>query len=105
VVKPGGTGGRAAVPGIVVGGKTGSSQNPHGDLTHSLFVCCAPVDSPVIAMAVVVENAGHGGSVAAPIAGAVLRYFFSHTDEGIALVEKYAAERTRSASQRRSAGL
>ena len=40
-------------------------------------------------MAVVVENAGHGGTVAAPIAGAVLRYFFEQTEEGLALVEHY----------------
>ena len=35
---------------------------------HALFVAFAPVDDPVIAIAVIVENGGHGGSVAAPIA-------------------------------------
>jgi penicillin-binding protein 2 len=89
VIKPGGTGGRAAVKGIPVGGKTGSAQNPHGELTHGLFVCCAPVTDPVIAMCVVVENAGHGGSVAAPIAGAVLRHFFAFTEEGRAVAAQY----------------
>jgi penicillin-binding protein 2 len=82
VLKEHGTGGRAAVPGIVVGGKTGSAQNPHGDKTHAVFVACAPLDDPVIAIAVAVENAGHGGSVAAPIAGDILRYFFAETEEG-----------------------
>ncbi|NLD92578.1 MAG: penicillin-binding protein 2 [Fibrobacter sp.] len=77
-----GTGGRAAVPGIAVGGKTGSAQNPHGEKTHAVFVACAPVDNPVVAIAVAVENAGHGGSVAAPIAGHILRYFFAETEEG-----------------------
>jgi penicillin-binding protein 2 len=95
VIKPGGTAGRAAVQGIEVGGKTGSAQNPHGELTHGLFIGCAPVDEPVIAICVVVENAGHGGSVGAPIAGAVLRSFFAVTDEGIATVQKYA-EKTKS---------
>jgi penicillin-binding protein 2 len=89
VMIPGGTGGRAAVPGIPVGGKTGSAENPHGDLTHGLFVACAPVEDPIIAIAVVVENAGHGGSVAAPIAGEVLRTCFAQTEEGKLLVEKY----------------
>jgi penicillin-binding protein 2 len=89
VVEPGGTGGRAAVPDVPVGGKTGSAQNPQGEKTHALFVACAPIDDPVIAIAVVVENAGHGGSVAAPVAGAVLRYFFAETDEGKAIAEKY----------------
>ena len=35
---------------------------------HALFVAYAPADDPQIAIAVVVENGGHGGSVAAPIA-------------------------------------
>lgn len=72
----GGTGGRARVKGFRVGGKTGSAENPQGDITHALFVACAPVDSPVIAVAVVAENAGHGGSVAAPIAEKILRTYF-----------------------------
>jgi penicillin-binding protein 2 len=91
VLQPGGTGGRAAVPGVPVGGKTGSSQNPQGELTHALFVACAPVDDPVIAVAVVVENAGHGGSVAGPIAGDVLRYYFAETEEGRAVAERCKA--------------
>lgn len=86
VIRPGGTGGRASVLGVPVGGKTGSAENPQGDKTHALFVGCAPFDDPVIAIAVVVENAGHGGSIAAPIAGDVLRYFFAETDEGRAVV-------------------
>jgi penicillin-binding protein 2 len=68
-----GTGGRARVPGIWVGGKTGSAQNPHGELTHALFVGAAPLDAPSIAVAVVLENAGGGGGKAAPIAGALIR--------------------------------
>jgi penicillin-binding protein 2 len=92
VVEPGGTGGRAAVPGIPVGGKTGSAENPQGELTHALFAACAPMDDPVIAVAVVLENAGHGGSVAAPIAGDVLRCFFRETEEGKLIAERYKAE-------------
>ncbi|HEX2956761.1 MAG TPA: penicillin-binding protein 2 [Chitinispirillaceae bacterium] len=88
VVKAGGTGGRAAVPGVPVGGKTGSAENPQGDKTHALVVAVAPVKNPVIAVAVVVENAGHGGSIAAPIAGEVLRYFFAETEEGKRIVEE-----------------
>lgn len=89
VVNPGGTGWRAGVQGVPVGGKTGSAQNPHGDLSHALFVGVAPLDNPVIAIAVVVENAGGGGAVAAPVAGDVLRYFFSETEEGKSISEKY----------------
>lgn len=88
VVNPGGTGWRASVPGLLVGGKTGSAENPHGDLTHALFVACAPVENPVIAISVVVENAGGGGAVAAPVAGNILRYFFSEIEEGKAVMEE-----------------
>lgn len=86
VVNPGGTGWRASVPGLLVGGKTGSAENPHGDLTHALFVACAPVENPVIAISVVLENAGGGGALAAPLAGDILRYFFSETDDGKAVL-------------------
>ncbi|MEK7330722.1 MAG: penicillin-binding transpeptidase domain-containing protein, partial [Candidatus Eisenbacteria bacterium] len=58
-----------------VAGKTGTAQNPHGE-DHALFVCYAPADHPTIALAFVVENSGHGGTVAAPLAGQTLRRLF-----------------------------
>jgi penicillin-binding protein 2 len=67
-----GTATTAKLPGIAVAGKTGTAQNPHGR-THALFVCFAPVEQPTIAIAIVAENAGHGGSVCAPLAAHVLR--------------------------------
>ncbi|MEN8259299.1 MAG: penicillin-binding protein 2, partial [Pseudomonadota bacterium] len=42
---------------------------------HALFIAFAPVDRPRIAIAVVVENGGHGGSVAAPIAAQVIKQY------------------------------
>lgn len=71
-----GTGTASRVQDVKVGGKTGTAQNPHGD-DHALFVCYAPADNPRIAMAFVIENSGHGGSIAAPMAGAVLRRLFA----------------------------
>lgn len=65
---PEGTGGAARVPGVVVAGKTGTAENPHGK-DHAWFIGFAPVDAPRIAVCVIVENAGFGGSVAAPIGG------------------------------------
>ncbi|MCP3867987.1 MAG: penicillin-binding protein 2 [Gammaproteobacteria bacterium] len=44
---------------------------------HALFVAFAPVEKPQIAVAVIVENGGHGGSVAAPIAGKLIEYHLS----------------------------
>jgi peptidoglycan glycosyltransferase len=67
-----GTGTTARLPGVVVAGKTGTATNPQGR-AHSWFVCFAPADHPRIAVAVIVENAGYGADVAAPIAREVLR--------------------------------
>lgn len=44
---------------------------------HALFVSFAPSDQPVLAVAVIVENGGHGGKVAAPIARKVFDYHFT----------------------------
>ncbi len=82
---PGGTAHQAAVKGFLVAGKTGTAQNPHGG-DHAWFVCYAPAEAPRIAVAVLVENAGHGGSIAAPVARKVLeKYFGVATDSTIAL--------------------
>jgi penicillin-binding protein 2 len=71
-----GTGTASRVPDVRVAGKTGTAQNPHGN-DHALFVCYAPAEKPTIALAFVIENSGHGGSVAAPMAGAVLKQVFA----------------------------
>jgi penicillin-binding protein 2 len=73
---PGGTGFRAQVPGITVCGKTGTSQNPHGE-DHSVFVAFAPKDDPKIAIAVYVQNAGQGARSAASIAGLMLEKYLT----------------------------
>jgi penicillin-binding protein 2 len=39
---------------------------------HALFIAFAPVHDPKIAVAIVAEHGGHGGSVAAPIAGEII---------------------------------
>ena len=75
VSDPTGTGGQSRVDSVSVAGKTGTAQNPHGK-PHALFICFAPVESPRIAIAVLVENAGHGSTAAAPIARKVLEGFF-----------------------------
>lgn len=66
VNEAGGTGSRARIPDITVCGKTGTVQNPQGE-DHSVFLSFAPLENPKIAMVVFVENAGWGGSWAAPI--------------------------------------
>ncbi|MCK5467437.1 MAG: peptidoglycan glycosyltransferase, partial [Cyclobacteriaceae bacterium] len=73
---PGGTGFRAAIPGIKVCGKTGTSQNPHGE-DHSVFVAFAPKDDPKIAISVYVQNAGQGARAAASIAGLMMEKYLT----------------------------
>lgn len=71
-----GTAWRARIPDIDWGGKTGTSQNPHGE-NHSLFVGMAPTDDPEIVVAVVVENAGYGGAWAAPISSLLVEKYIN----------------------------
>ena len=90
VTRPGGT---AAVAGAGAqyrfAGKTGTAQvvalkqnekyderrvqERHRD--HALFIAYAPADAPTIALAVLVENGGHGASAAAPLARTVLDFY------------------------------
>ena len=65
----------ANLPGIEVAGKTGTSQNPHGD-NHGWFITYAPYDNPEIAIAVLIENAGFGSTSAAPIASLLMEQYF-----------------------------
>ncbi|MBY0245534.1 MAG: penicillin-binding protein 2 [Sphingobacteriaceae bacterium] len=62
-----GTATESRIPNIIMCGKTGTVQNSHGK-NHSVFIGFAPRNNPKIALAVIVENGGYGGSYAAPIA-------------------------------------
>ena len=90
VTRPGGTAARAAAnAAYTFAGKTGTSQvigikqgeryneksinERHRD--HAMFIAYAPAENPKIALAVLVENSGTGGSTAAPIARQVFDYF------------------------------
>jgi penicillin-binding protein 2 len=89
VTRPGGTAARAGAGApYSVAAKTGTAQvvgmkqgekydekrvkEAHRD--HALFIAYAPADEPKIALAILVENGGHGGSTAAPIAREVFDY-------------------------------
>ncbi|HHY93972.1 MAG TPA: penicillin-binding protein 2 [Firmicutes bacterium] len=75
VTLPGGTaaGVFAGFP-VEVAGKTGTAQNPHGD-DHGWFVCYAPYQNPTIALAVLIEQGGHG-TAAAGVARQILASYF-----------------------------
>ena len=68
-------GGTAQVVAIKQGEKYVESRVAERNRDHALFIAYAPADDPKIAMAILVENGGHGGSVAGPIARTVLDYF------------------------------
>jgi peptidoglycan glycosyltransferase len=62
----------ARIQGVHVAGKTGTAENPAGP-PHGWFVGFAPAESPVVAVAVIIENAGQGGVDAAPLGGRVMQ--------------------------------
>ncbi|MEK6661794.1 MAG: penicillin-binding protein 2, partial [candidate division NC10 bacterium] len=80
-----GTGGRAKSTLVEIAGKTGTAQVVEmrgayvksGQLSyfirdHAWFVAYAPAENPVIAVAILVEHGGHGGSAAGPLAKKVI---------------------------------
>lgn len=93
VSEPGGTGSRARVAGVRVGGKTGTSQVVRLERTlgmaegaipkryrdHGWFAAVAPIEAPEIAVAVLVEHGLHGSTTAAPVAQRVLQRYFEKT--------------------------
>ena len=70
--------GRSADPkikGLIIGGKTGTAENPHGD-PHAWFIGFGKKDNQILTTVILIENGGHGGEIAAPIARiAYSRYF------------------------------
>ena len=75
----------AALPNISVAGKTGSAEVAGSRLTHGWFICFAPYENPTIAVAVILEKAGHGGTVAVPVARKMLEAYFGirHTESAL----------------------
>ncbi len=89
VVNDFGTGGAAKLPGVEVGGKTGTAQIvtikgkmvksedlPYEIRDHAWFVGFSPVSDPEICVVALVEHGGHGGSAAAPVVKSVMQEYF-----------------------------
>ena len=63
------------IPGVMVSGKTGTAENPHGE-THAWYIGFADYDSKdMISVVVLVENGGGGGSIASPIARKIFKKY------------------------------
>ncbi|MCS6858804.1 MAG: penicillin-binding protein 2 [Abditibacteriales bacterium] len=78
VTAPGGTAHVMNMPHVTVAGKTGSAEDARTEKPHAWFVCFAPYTNPQIALCVMLEAAGHGGTEAAPIARKILEVAFPH---------------------------
>jgi penicillin-binding protein 2 len=70
-----GTAGTARIPGVRWGGKTGSTEHGRGKKTHAWFTGFAPADDPKIAICVLIEEVGHGGDIAAPVAKEIVKKY------------------------------
>jgi penicillin-binding protein 2 len=86
-----GTGRWHQVDSLHMCGKTGTVQNPHGK-DHAIFIGFAPMESPKIAVAVVVENAGFGATWAAPIASMMMEQYLTDTIQRTALYDRIKGE-------------
>ncbi|MFO7774905.1 MAG: penicillin-binding protein 2 [Candidatus Hydrogenedentota bacterium] len=91
---PSGTGNRAKVDGVAIGGKTGTSQNvglnhleqygdnvediPYEMRHHAWFVAGVPDEDPPIALSVLVEHGHSGSRAAAPLAREIIDYFYTY---------------------------
>jgi penicillin-binding protein 2 len=101
VNEPGGTGSSARIKGVTVAGKTGTAQvvtlekekelrskngsaDSHKD--HAWFVGIAPAENPKIAVAVIIEHGGHGGSAAAPFARDLIKNYLGIDQQNQATV-------------------
>ena len=69
-----GTGYASRVKDIVICGKTGTAQNPHGK-DHAVFLAFAPREKPQIAIACIIENAGFGGVWSAPVVTLMIEHY------------------------------
>jgi penicillin-binding protein 2 len=73
-----GTARASRLEGLLMAGKTGTAQNPHGQ-DHSIFTAFAPLDKPQIALAIIVENGYWGSRWAAPIASLMMESYLNDT--------------------------
>ena len=76
---------------VLICGKTGTVENPHGK-DHSMFIAFAPYDDPQIALTVIVENSGFGSSWAVPMATLLIEKYLLGKVKRKALEERMINE-------------
>jgi len=101
-----GTARRANSPLVTIAGKTGTSQvvalrsdkekeTPKEFRDHAWFVSYAPFEDPKIAVAVLAEHSGHGGSAAAPLARKLIEAFIKKTSNEVQVSELSTLQKNR----------
>jgi penicillin-binding protein 2 len=79
IISPKGTGRRAdpKIKGLDIFGKTGTAENPHGE-PHAWFIGYGLKNDKMMSIVIMLENGGHGGEVAAPIARSIFKKYFEN---------------------------
>lgn len=71
-----------------VGGKTGTAESTATRDNHAWFIGVAPIDDPQYVVAVVIEEGGSGGGIAAPVARHILQYLMGNEPTPITAGER-----------------
>jgi len=89
VNSPGGTAyGAGFLPEWHVAGKTSTAERAAGVEPDAWFIGFAPADQPELAVLVLIENGGHGGKVAAPLAAKLFASYFDPTRKPAVLASR-----------------
>jgi len=85
VVGPKGTGKLSdpKIPGLIIYGKTGTAENPHGD-PHAWYITYGEKNGEMISIVVLIENGGSGGINAAPISKNIYNFYFNSNKSNFA---------------------
>ena len=70
----------AKIPGVTTAGKSGTAELGGRGEPHSWFIGFAPAEEPRVAIAVLVEQAGRGAEVAAPIGGDLMELWLDSSE-------------------------